>query len=120
MAEALAVTSFDDPAPAKLSPKRRSVSAGELSVLVDVPAYRCEKLRLDRTAAWRVDPTSFQVLYILRGALGLRSGNTEVDLGHGQVAVVPAAAGFVEARPGDELCEIVISGLGGKGLAAIE
>jgi mannose-6-phosphate isomerase len=111
MDEAIAVTDFSGLVDERAVNFQSDGTSGvDWSLLVDVYAYRAERIRTSTGLSWRVDRRSAQVLCVLEGRC--RVVGAEVELGPGQTAIVPACMGEVrlEVR---ETTTMVIAGLGG-------
>ncbi|NQU42912.1 class I mannose-6-phosphate isomerase [bacterium] len=98
---------------------RRPVAAswGTHEVLVDVPAYRIERLDLRGEFSWSVDPRSAQVLIVLEGGASARAGGEEIILKRGSTLILPATVGEVEVRAADGPLRLVLAGAGGVAMA---
>lgn len=90
-------------------PSRFEAAGLQVEVLVDVPAYRIERLYLDGLAEWSVDPSTPQVIFVRKGKARIDDQNLRAF----QTVVVPAAHRRVEIEGQGEL---IIAGLGGKRL----
>jgi len=97
---------------ARLRPLAREAEWGAHELLVDVPAYRLERLTAEAVLAWRVDPRSAQVLTLLEGAALLRADETELRLNAGDTVILPARLGGVALTPLEALVG-VLAGAGG-------
>ena len=113
------VMRFGDETPAEAPPRRVPATWGEHEILVDVPAYRIERLRVHSAIEWTVDPRSAQVLILLEGRLCLESGGTSLDLKPGDAAVLPAALGAARIHPAPGPApRCILTGAGGVPLIA--
>ena len=118
--QAFKVTDFRAPGPARLRCEEQRREVGDWSLLVDVPAYRIEKVRVRQAVRWDVDCDSAQIVVALKGRCRLVAESGEpVELRTGQTAVIPACAGQVRLEPVVEgrSVEVVVAGLGGAPLA---
>ncbi|MBI2297359.1 MAG: class I mannose-6-phosphate isomerase [Armatimonadetes bacterium] len=113
LAEARRVLRFDEPA----EPPQVPLAEG-LELLVDVPAYRIERLSGRASCEWRVDPRSVQVLVVTAGRGELHSEEGSVALSAGRTVILPAALGRVEFRPQGQVAAI-LAGLGGAPLCEV-
>ncbi|MBA2663066.1 MAG: class I mannose-6-phosphate isomerase [Bradymonadaceae bacterium] len=118
--QALAVIDWEGSEAAQLIVERVEAGAHALHVLVDVPAYRVERLKAAARLRWRVDPGSVQIVFVLDGACRVsgRDG-APVELARGQTALIPACAGTVELVSHNKHAEVVVAGLGGHVLVDI-
>lgn len=115
--EAARVANLDGGSQAVLEPVSAVRQGNRHERLVDVPAYRIERLRLRAVETWRVDPRSVQVLVVISGAATLRWSDGELALRAGRTVVLPAVLGNVTLAPEPE-AEVVLAGAGGVPLVA--
>ncbi|MFU8802618.1 MAG: type I phosphomannose isomerase catalytic subunit [Bradymonadaceae bacterium] len=85
------------------------------SLLVDVYAYRVERLEIDSELSWSVDPRSVQILHVISGRC--RVGDGDLVLERGQTAVIPACSASVRVST-EEGVDVAVCGLGGVPLVA--
>ncbi len=85
--------------------------------LIDVPAYRIERLQLHSVETWRVDPRSVQVLVVIAGGAAVHWADGRLVLSAGQTVVLPATLGDVTLDP-EPTAEVVLAGAGGVPLVA--
>lgn len=121
--EAMKVANFGDQPPTSLRGEPTRFEGADVEVLVDVPAYRIERVRLERPVDWRIDPSTPQVLFVVQGRLRVQSPQgtlleeTHFELGPGQTAVLPASIERIGVDPlTEETTEVVVAGLGGRPL----
>lgn len=112
--EAMRVSNFDAHSPAKLD-GRPSESNEDVTLLVDVPAYRIERVSGVREPSWRVDERTPQVVFCAGGAVVLEGPGESVELAFGETAVIPAGVGEVSLE-GSQGADIIVAGLGGAAL----
>ncbi len=91
------------------APSRFRAGDTEVSVLVDVDAYRIERLEIEDALSWSIDPGSPQVIFVTRGEVVL--GDVQLDTY--ETAIIPAAEGQVQAVG---RADLVVAGLGGRRL----
>jgi len=115
--EAMAVANFGEQSPTALEGTPVDFPEASVESLVDVDAYRIERVRADGPFEWQVDRWSPQVVFVIEGAARLeRAGDThELALDRGQTAVLPAAVGRMRARPTGGAVTLIVAGLGGGG-----
>lgn len=107
------------PAPSPLiASQPESCSFGTRELLIDIPAFRIERARLEGSLTWRVDPRSVQVLVLVQGAATLHSEAGELAVSAWDAVVLPAAIGTVALAP-QETTAIVLAGAGGAPLIDI-
>lgn len=99
----------------RVSPRRLAASSGRRELLVDVPAYRLERLVVEREVSWPIDPRSVQCLTVLSGRGRLAGGTA---LTPGQTVLLPAGLGRATIIP-DEPLALVVAGAGGVPLVEI-
>lgn len=84
-----------------------------VELVARTPAYRIERLRWEesKSAQWKVDPDSPQVLHVLEGEIVVEDGiGGSVELRAHQTAIVPAMLGSVQAEIPSS-CSLIVSGL---------
>ncbi|HUT22795.1 MAG TPA: class I mannose-6-phosphate isomerase, partial [Sumerlaeia bacterium] len=98
----------------RIRPVAATASWGRHETLVDVAAYRIERITLERPTSWRVDPRSAQTLIVLEGDTSLAAGGEELRVPSGGCAILPAAVGTVRINvgPGSPV-RAVLAGAGG-------
>jgi mannose-6-phosphate isomerase len=101
----------DQPAPPR--PVVSDVPWGLHTRMVDVAAYRIEKLQMRSEVSWTVDPRSAQALILLGGGLRLESGAGPLALKAGDAVILPATLGGVRTAPQGAEAEAVLAGAGG-------
>ncbi|QDG53749.1 hypothetical protein FIV42_24295 [Persicimonas caeni] len=112
--EAMRVSKFDAHPPAKLD-GHTSESNEDVTVLVDVPAYRIERVSGVRELSWKVDGRTPQVVFAAGGTVVLEGPGASVELSFGETAVIPAGVGEVSLQ-GTRGADIIVAGLGGAAL----
>jgi mannose-6-phosphate isomerase len=112
--DAMRVANFDAHPPCKLA--ATSSAADDVEVLVDVDAYRIERLRLSGQRRWHVDERTPQVVYAAGGPVHLSGATGSVELAPGQTSVIPAGVGEVRLKSGASGADIIAAGLGGAPL----
>ena len=116
--EAMVVANFGAHPPAKLTAST-SETSDAVDVLVDVDAYRIERVRPDGELVWQVSARTPQVVFAASGPFTLAANDVEVTLEFGQTAVIPAGLGRVGLQPsGASSAEAVVAGIGGAPLIA--
>jgi mannose-6-phosphate isomerase len=111
--EAREVMRFGEVAPALTIPSVSPHEWGCHEILVDVRAYRIERVRVKGTLSWAVDPASTQVVVVVEGEVGLHAEAARVDLKKGDCVILPAAVGAVRLDAGDKQTCCVVAGAGG-------
>ncbi|MFW6286628.1 MAG: class I mannose-6-phosphate isomerase [Candidatus Sumerlaeota bacterium] len=112
--QARKVMHFASEAPPEVQPRSKSEKWGMHDLLVDVPAYRIERLRIHgEPLRWKVNPRSTQSLIVLDGLLELHGGRERIALSAGQVVVLPAAVGTIELQPQSANATCILAGAGG-------
>ncbi len=116
--EAMAVANFDEQPPTALRPRPTDYPEANVDLMVDVPAYRVERVEADRPFEWRVDPRSPQVVFALNGSAELEAADAgaPVELTRSETAVLPASTGSLRATPVDGSTTLIVAGLGGAPL----
>ncbi|NUQ00747.1 MAG: class I mannose-6-phosphate isomerase [Armatimonadetes bacterium] len=112
--ESRQVICWDSSPEPRALPRPLPATWGGRELLVDVPAYRLERLRLEREATWSIDPRSVQCLTVLSGRG--RLAGADLTLSPGRTILVPAQLGRVTITP-DEPLTVVLAGAGGVPLA---
>ncbi len=108
------VMHFATEAPPEVQPRSKSEKWGMHDLLIDVEAYRIERLRLHgQPLKWKVNPKSTQSLIVLEGTLEMTGGGQNLDLKPGSVVVLPAAVGTVQLNPQSSNATCVLAGAGG-------
>lgn len=95
--------------------RTESFAWGRHECLIDVAAYRIERLTVDREAHWSVDPRTAQVLVVIEGSGTVAGGGVEVPLSAGRTVLLPARLGPVRFTP-DGAATLVLAGAGGTRL----
>lgn len=85
---------------------------GLWEMLVDVPAYRIERIRPVSSLRWEVNNASVQVLMLTNGSLTLSAAGMSLPLLKGAVVILPAAVGEVTLSDVTEETEVVLAGAG--------
>lgn len=117
LAQAMQVSNFTAHPPAKLAPSP-SHSNPNVELLVDVPAYRIERIRGVTEVTWQVDARTPQVVFVANDAsANLNGPQEEVILNFAETAVIPAGIGQIQVRS-DKPVVLIIAGLGGRELVA--
>jgi mannose-6-phosphate isomerase len=88
---------------------RRKIS-DDLEVLVDVAAYRIERLTGNGSLSWRVNPASAQVVHVISGQARIDG----LDLKRGDTIICPASLGSIRVDKRDRDTVLIIAGLGGQ------
>lgn len=115
--QAMQVSNFGAHPPAKLTPTPSLVHP-DVEVLVDVPAYRVERIRGVTELSWNVDARTPLVIFVAsQASVRLTNGTEEVILDFAETAVIPAGVGEVQLRSNDP-ADLIVTGLGGGGLIA--
>jgi len=96
--EARKVMRFGDSTPPQIQPQKTMTSWGEHELLVDVPAYRIERISITRPFSWNINPVSMQVLILLDGSLSLQSTGDTLNLRKGDGVILPATLGKVDIK----------------------
>ncbi|MCC7492823.1 MAG: class I mannose-6-phosphate isomerase [Fimbriimonadaceae bacterium] len=112
LAEAAMVCRLADQDPPLTVPQRTTLDAGWHETLVDVPAYRIERLALDRPLSWRIDPRSAQIVTALDAPVRVELGDQATLVAAGQTVLLPAAGERVAVTP-SRPATIVVAGLRG-------
>lgn len=115
--EALRVTRLDLSVEPLLHIRSTGHAWGRHDLVVDVPAYRIERLHAADPLAWQVSPRTAQAVTCLAGGGALRGARVGVELTAGATCLLPAGLGevwFAPAAPsvmvlagasGEPLCE---------------
>ena len=111
--KAMTVANFGDQPPTSVEGRPLDHPDAEVTLLIDVPSYRIERLRARRPATWSVDPGSVQVVSVIDGAATLSWDGGDFDLKPGGTAVIPAVTGSVTLTPTGDSLDVVVSGVGG-------
>lgn len=98
-----------------LAPLPTSTRWGSHELLVDVRAYRIERLQIERSLEWTVLPRTAQTLTVLHGRGTLEAAGEAFELVPGESAIVPAKTGRVRFAP-LEPTTMVIAGAAGHPL----
>jgi len=115
--EAKRVSALLGGSPAVLQPTSAVREGNQHERLIDVPAYRIERLQLTSIETWHVDTRSVQVLVVTDGAAELHWSSGRLKLKAGKTVVLPAALGTVTLAP-EPAAEVVLAGAGGVPLVA--
>ncbi len=111
--EAMTVANFGDQPPTSVEGHPLDHPDAEVTLLIDVPSYRIERLQARRPATWSVDPGSVQVVSVIDGEATLSWDGGDFDLEPGGTAVIPAVTGSVTLTPTGDSLDVVVSGVGG-------
>jgi mannose-6-phosphate isomerase len=113
--EAMRVSKFAEHPPARLTPQPSSAHP-DVTVLVDVPAYRIERASGITELRWTVDARTPQVVFAANSAgLTLFDGTETVELAYAETAIIPAGIGHVRLSS-EGRADVVVAGLGGAPL----
>lgn len=96
--------------------RKEDTEWGHREILVDVPAYRIERLEVRKPVAWKVNPKSAQVLALTDGEAVLLSGGQQLSLKKGDCVILPAAVGNAALQSNNGSCQVILSGAGGINL----
>ncbi len=108
------VMHFATEAPPEVQPRSKSEKWGMHDLLIDVEAYRIERLRLHgQPLKWKVNPKSTQSLIVVEGAIDMTGGGETLSLKPGSTVVLPAALGSVEVMPQSANATCILAGAGG-------
>jgi mannose-6-phosphate isomerase len=94
---------------------RRRIS-DDIEVLVDVAAYRIERLTGHCPLVWKVNPASVQVVHVISGCARIDG----LHLRRGDTIICPASLGRVHVEQRDPDAVLVVAGLGGYALVDAE
>lgn len=90
---------------------------GTREVLVDVPAYRLERLSVTGPLTWTIDPRSVQVVSMIDGGGTFRAEAGEpLTAKLGQTILLPAKLGRITFEPVGLRTGLVVAGAGGVSL----
>lgn len=106
------VMRFGDNTPPRIEPEKNKTIWGEHELLVDVPAYRIERLTIYGPLSWKINPESVQVLILLEGSLTLNTGGEDLVIAPGDCVILPATLGSIEIEPLDKKTLVVLTGAG--------
>jgi len=115
------VANFGDQPPTRIPGGQLQDERADIDLLVDVDAYRIERVEFDDDFEWIVHPGSPQVVHVLEGSLVLTAGEaaSSVRIEAGRTAVVPASVERASARAeGPTPAQSVVAGLGGVPLVS--
>ncbi|MFN8497877.1 MAG: type I phosphomannose isomerase catalytic subunit [Anaerolineae bacterium] len=98
--QALAVTNFDSPPPAKLRPV--PLAPGR-SRLVECPYFVMERWELSAPTALATDAATFEIVTVIGGAMDLVSQGGVLHLPRGHAVVLPASLGAYQLAPTSEV-----------------
>jgi len=107
--EARKVTRFESAEPPLLQPRGTERVWGRHELIVDIPAYRVERLFVRGRVVWEVLEPAPQVLVLLDGEVRMDWNGGSLALGRGKVVLLPAVMGEVVLQPRDEACIVVAS-----------
>ncbi len=116
--ESRQVIDFGAPGEPLLAPQRTPCPWGAHELLVDVPAYRIERLHVTEPVAWAVDPVTPQALTVVSGGGTLLAARGDLPLTLGRTTLLPALVGEVRFYPAEPTI-VVVAGLGGAPLVAL-
>jgi mannose-6-phosphate isomerase len=108
--ESRKVMRFGDNVPPKIQPKKTKTSWGKHELLVNVSAYRIERLTVNKPLSWKVNLVSVQVLILLEGALSLHASGEKLSLHKGDCVILPATLGDVEIVPQEKKALVILAG----------
>lgn len=114
LAEGQRVVRLDSGAPL-LAPEVVETDWGVHELLVDVPAYRLERLSAEEEVFWRIDPRSVQVLTLLEGTAQLGWDEEQcLRLSAGDTVIVPAGLGVTQLEPLGAIVAVLAGAGGGE------
>ncbi len=90
------VMRFGDDTPPRIELQKSKTDWGEHELLVDVPAYRIERLTVNKSCSWKINPASVQVLIVLYGNIFIHTATGKLALKEGDCVILPATLGDVE------------------------
>jgi len=114
--EARRVVRFDH-TDALATPRMTSSAWGRHERLIDVPAYRIERVSAGAAVEAVLDGPRVRILVLLSGTLQLGWPNGSLPVRAGQTVVIPAAMPRVTLDPGGAEASFVLTGSGGHPLA---
>lgn len=117
IAESRKVMRFGDETPPRAEASQRMTDWGIHELLVDVPAYRIERLTIRRPVEWTIDSRTAQVAIVLEGMARLESAGAGLDLSKGESVILPAALDRVSLKAMDDGVTVVLAGAGGVPLS---
>ncbi|MBN1865958.1 class I mannose-6-phosphate isomerase [Candidatus Sumerlaeota bacterium] len=103
---------LDSDLPAGMEPIATARRWGTQEILVDVEAYRIERIRAKRSLEWEIDPRSAQVVVMLAGSGRIQGAGETVPMKKGACVILPAALGSVHLEVEQEAMECVLAGAG--------
>ncbi|MFN8481972.1 MAG: type I phosphomannose isomerase catalytic subunit [Anaerolineae bacterium] len=98
--QALAVTNFDSPAPAKLAPL--PLAPGRW-LLVECPYFVMERCELSAATRLATDDATFEIVTVIGGAMDLLAGDGATHLPRGSAVVLPASLGAYQLMPSPDV-----------------
>ncbi|MBI5834624.1 MAG: class I mannose-6-phosphate isomerase [Armatimonadetes bacterium] len=110
--EARRVVQVVSPAEPLVQPVGFETDWGVWELLVDVPAYRLERIAAESDLGWDIDERSVQVMTVLEGSGLLNWEGGRLRLDPGDTVLLPARLGRVEMEPLGALVA-VLAGAGG-------
>ena len=106
------VMKFGDDEPPRKIPFAYPMEWGIQELLIDVPAYRIERITCVVPMTWNVNPASVQCLIIQEGHGYLRSNNDSYSLRVGDCVILPANSGTIELTPKNSTLVAIVAGAG--------
>ena len=110
--EARRVVQVVSPEEPLVAPSGFETDWGVWELLVDVPAYRLERIAAESDFGWNIDERTVQVMTVLEGAGLLNWEGGRLRLDPGDTVLLPARLGRVELEPLGALVAVV-AGAGG-------
>lgn len=115
VAEALKVVDLTIGGAPLLTPIATPTRWGVHELLVDVRAYRIERLRVERSVEWSVLPRTAQTVSVLAGRGELSAAGQAFEVVAGDTAILPAQSGRARFAPA-EPSTLVLAGAAGHSL----